>query len=70
MSEKNKAKDEPEKITVKYVGEYPGAVVPGFFDGRGYYEKKGSQHTYKDPEEVQLAKELVETNPNFKEVEK
>lgn len=59
-----------KKITVKYVGDNSDVVVNGFFDGRGFFEKNGSQHTYKDPEEVERARDLVKTNPNFEEVEK
>lgn len=62
------AEKKENKITVKYKGEGQGVVVPGFTDGMGYYEKKGSQHTFKDPDEIELAKKLVETNANFEEV--
>jgi spore coat polysaccharide biosynthesis protein SpsF (cytidylyltransferase family) len=71
MAEKQETKkQEEEKITVKYVGDTPEIVVPGFFDGKGYYKKKGSQHTFSDPEDIEMAKQLVESNPNFKEVER
>jgi hypothetical protein len=69
MTEK-KAEHKPEKFVVKYVGEHQGVVVPGFFDGNGVYAKKGSQHTFHEPDEIELAKNLVENNPNFEEVSK
>lgn len=67
QTQETKQKDD-DKITVKYVGDSPGAIVSGFSDGKGYYEKKGSQRTYSEPDEIELAKRLVETNSNFKEV--
>lgn len=59
-----------DKITVKYTGDQGGTFVPGFIDGRGYFKKKGSQHTYSDPDEVRRARNLVAENPNFEEVER
>ena len=66
MSEKKSEK--LEKFTVKYTGEHEGVVVPGFYDGNGCYAKKNSQRTFYAPDEIELAKNLVENNPNFEEV--
>lgn len=51
-----------EKITVIYIGDGE-ATVPGL----PHLFKKDHQKTFDDPEHVAIAKNLVETNVNFKE---
>lgn len=65
MPEKNK-----DKFVIKYVGDHESVVVTGFYDGNGFFAKKGSQHTLHDPDEIALAKKLVAENENFEEVSK
>jgi hypothetical protein len=74
MAEKEQRKqEEPKKedpsITVKYIGDSEdGTFIQGIPDGRGVFEKRGSQHIYRIPEEIKIMERLVKTNPNFKEV--